>query len=207
MRHLLKALVPFAAMAAVMAVVASPANATITITPASTAFTATLTGFATFTAGSFTVSCTGSTAAGTTAASGPSVSFPAPTFTGCTTSGGNSASVVVTSATSTCAWTLTIKSADATGSSGMATAPGGKQADGTVCMSIEVTVMGVPVCTITVSTSTIAVTYVNATTSLKTDNPNTIAFVSSGGLCGLSGTATYKAQYSITPNTFQATST
>jgi hypothetical protein len=90
--------------------------------------------------------------------------------------------------------------ADVTGSTGAATAPGG-------CLAINVTLLGSTVCTITVSATTISATYVNTSTALKTDNPNGVPYTSTGMLCGSNGMATYKAQYVITPNSFQATVT
>jgi hypothetical protein len=208
MKHLPKALLLCGAFTLAMTSLAGTASAAITITPPSTAFTAALTGSAVFTAANgLAVTCTASSASGTTAASGPSVSFAPPTFSGCTASSGHSASVVVTTTTATCKWTLTITNVTMSGSTGAATAPGGKQGDGTECMSINITLFGAPVCSITISNTTVPITYVNGTTTLSTDFSNAVPYTTSGGICGSAANATYAAGYLITPNSFQATNT
>lgn len=208
MRLLRSPLLVTATVVGIMAMMVASADAALTFTPASTPFTGTLTGSLLFNTGSaLSMTCTASSFSGTTPASGPSVSFNPAAFSGCTLSTGNSASIVVTTTTAACKWTLTASSATASGFSGALTMPGGKQADGTQCVSINVTSAGVTLCSYTFSSATISVTYVNATTSLKTDLANTVPYTSSGALCGVSGSGTLSAQYAIAPTSFQVTNT
>jgi hypothetical protein len=190
-----------------LATVPGQASAGLTITPPGTGFTGTLTGSLVFTVGGGSTVCTSSSFSGTTPALGPSLSLGGATLASCTTSGGNSVSQVLTTATATCRWTLTAGSVTASGFSAALTMPGGKQADGTQCTSLNVTLFGVTVCSYTFSTATIPVTYSNATTSITTDGANTVPFTTSGGMCGGAGNGTLHAQYSIVPNTFQVTNT